>query len=1343
MKELVRPVLLWSLLAFVMALLGFATSYHVPQLKNWILNEITIQAKDRMQISVLAAELNFTVLPLGIELKDIHVLPRADHKDPYRRIYIRRLAAGLDPLSLIAGNFGLSLIEFEGSDIQLQIPGLSANTSPEPTAKKTRASFMKEWIQRILKIPVHFLRLKDTRIAILGPENENHMEAKGIDLEIENRFKQLQIEIQVPSFEWTEQAQRQRGIQLKVAARGVLAPNQSYLQSLRIESGDSFAEVSGRFQGEKQQFRFQKENIDANADVDLSLLKPVIRLIDPSIAIPDIAGRLSLDLHGGRGMDTPLQIQGIAKGKDLFIKGRALGNINAPIVYRDQVLMSPGISLSHPAGAVNLKQVRVSFEPEIRTQATLDVQQLELAQLLKSVGAGSVPLLMNLKGLLDCEGTITRTPIIECAGKVNGSDFVVWSGRRDNLVVSLPLFQVEGKVKVDNTGVFPSGTIRLPQSEGKAEGQVLFATGFMFKFSSEGLNLKDLASVAGLKLEGQTALTGKTQGDSASATVNFETQTKDLWISDFGLGNVKSNGGYESGTLSFHDIEGNFRSSRYRGDISLLLYESRIQGQVTSQLLEMNDLQRLLSRKADLPIQGVGLGRAEAKFEGPFDFTRLSYTMNSSFQSGSVDNENFQELHFDVLSQNGNVRTQRALIKKGRGSIQMKADVSPDGILQANVKSTDLTIQDFQVLSDLGLNVTGTLSSEINLKGPILRPQFQMRNRLSETYIGDQPVADSEAAVLWNRELISMEVRLLGKSLIAEATFPRVETIPFQFHIATERFNFAPLFGLLNSNSESRDFQGLLTMEGDLRSEPGGGFWTSKGSIRVGEFALKKDRLSLAAKEPLDLAFSGNHVSSNTWTLKGDQTDLKLKVNPSTENALDFQVQGGLELSLISFLTPFLEDLRGVLSGGATFKGSLSQPNWSGSFKLQQGYVRLKEFIHSFENLSADLSLYRNLVTIENLLAQFGGGKLTGAGNVELVHLNELPLDIKGALEGVSLNVPAGVATTGDGNYRLTGSWFPFLLQGTYRIRDGVMTKNLDAEETQNVASKRRSSLLPQFLTTKDMEPLNFNLNVQFPQGFKVRNNLVDLVANGELQIRGSSLNPILNGEVLFRKGGKLFFRDTPFDIQVGSLKFNDPKENNPYVYISGTTRLTQTLPGRTGFFDLSMLAQGNAKNMSIQLRSQPPLPEQDIISLLALGVTTNEIQNQARTGANTKELQNLENRQNYELGSAILSQSPVGKEIRKRTGFDVKFSSAVDQVDYEPLPRIVLSKQWNPKVKTSASRTIGTRVLQDVKLEYQLNNSLSVIGSWNGRAVDEGNNVQSGDQDFFGLDLQYKVEFK
>ncbi|MBX9768246.1 MAG: hypothetical protein K2X47_13310, partial [Bdellovibrionales bacterium] len=219
MREIIRPFLAWSLLALVMALLGFTTSYHIPQLKKWVLNEVAIQAQEKLQSTILISELNFTVIPLGIELKNIHILPRKDRQDPFRRIYLRRLSAGLDPLSLIAGNFGLSFIEVDGSDVQLRAELLAGSgvDAQSINLKKTKSSFMKEWVQRILKVPVHFLRLKETRIAILGQKNDVQMEAREIELEIENRFKQLQVSVQVPVFRWIEPEHANEGIQLKVA----------------------------------------------------------------------------------------------------------------------------------------------------------------------------------------------------------------------------------------------------------------------------------------------------------------------------------------------------------------------------------------------------------------------------------------------------------------------------------------------------------------------------------------------------------------------------------------------------------------------------------------------------------------------------------------------------------------------------------------------------------------------------------------------------------------------------------------------------------------------------------------------------------------------------------------------------------------------------------------------------------------------------------------------------------------------------------------------------------------------------------------------------------------------
>lgn len=111
--------------------------------------------------------------------------------------------------------------------------------------------------------------------------------------------------------------------------------------------------------------------------------------------------------------------------------------------------------------------------------------------------------------------------------------------------------------------------------------------------------------------------------------------------------------------------------------------------------------------------------------------------------------------------------------------------------------------------------------------------------------------------------------------------------------------------------------------------------------------------------------------------------------------------------------------------------------------------------------------------------------------------------------------------------------------------------------------------------------------------------------------------------------------------------------------------------------------------------------------------------------------------------GAAALLQKASGRKLKDSLGLDVKVSSTSSQPtpDNASTPKVTFSKQWTPKFGASASSTLQANPSNDVKLEYKMNKNISVIGSWEGKETNPETEVP--DQSVFGLDLEYKVQFK
>ncbi|HEX4922989.1 MAG TPA: translocation/assembly module TamB domain-containing protein, partial [Bdellovibrionales bacterium] len=111
------------------------------------------------------------------------------------------------------------------------------------------------------------------------------------------------------------------------------------------------------------------------------------------------------------------------------------------------------------------------------------------------------------------------------------------------------------------------------------------------------------------------------------------------------------------------------------------------------------------------------------------------------------------------------------------------------------------------------------------------------------------------------------------------------------------------------------------------------------------------------------------------------------------------------------------------------------------------------------------------------------------------------------------------------------------------------------------------------------------------------------------------------------------------------------------------------------------------------------------------------------------------------EIGSAILSQNLKVKT--KWVDLRVAATSSTDDTRVGD-SKVVMSRQWTPKMTTSVSRTILTNKTEG-NVRYQLNDNLSALFNWENREYGEEEQKETTQKssEKFGVGLEYGVEFK
>jgi translocation and assembly module TamB len=98
-----------------------------------------------------------------------------------------------------------------------------------------------------------------------------------------------------------------------------------------------------------------------------------------------------------------------------------------------------------------------------------------------------------------------------------------------------------------------------------------------------------------------------------------------------------------------------------------------------------------------------------------------------------------------------------------------------------------------------------------------------------------------------------------------------------------------------------------------------------------------------------------------------------------------------------------------------------------------------------------------------------------------------------------------------------------------------------------------------------------------------------------DLRVRGTAARPAILGRVNITDG-KLVFFGNPYTINRGSIGFYNPVRIQPILDLS--------LETQTQGVDVTLRVTGPLDNMKLSYTSDPPLPFQEIISLLAAGTT-------------------------------------------------------------------------------------------------------------------------------------------
>ncbi len=1227
----------------------------------------------------------------------------------------------VDPLGLLFGQVRLSALIADGVSIRVDLDKIKNNGTPE--ALPIREIF--RWTD---KIPLDRLAVRRTQLSLFSKSKKFEAQIKPLDALLTNNITGLTLRLYAPgisltSSEWPEPAG------LSIESLITLEAKRLIIQSAQIMSLGQTLKLQGTFNDPANLLKKPTGQVDVNL---ISDLQPIGEKLKSFLKkdLPDLNGQVrveskvtfqSLDNFSGK-----LQIE----SKEIQVAQFDVGNMKAVGSFENRKFDFPEIAITHSAGKAFLRRASLNLSEDFDFKALADVTDLDLQKLFIALDLRRIPVWLQARGELPCEGRIKNFQMT-CKGEVDVQDLQVRSSMKPdaNTIIEVESGRVRGDLLVDLEKVRLNTVVQIGEDKGNFGGDVVYSKGFLYKFDSGSLDFKNIKNLAGFDFQGKLTLQGFTQGDSDAADVEIKAFAKDFYFEKYFLGDMAAVVKYDDGHLKLQQIEGTFPQSNYRGQVDINIRGERLSGNLELPKVDLRDIAKALEGFYTFPVVVWGSGSGRMEFSGPFDFWKMNYVVKSQFRNGIIHSESFSSLDFNVESRDGAIVARQVELKKNASTLKVTGAIDSDKTAKINFDGTNWRMEESEFVNRFKTSIVGALNFNATLNGPFTQPEMSARGHLAELLIDEQEMPSSFFQVKLNKKFVEGQANLFGNKIQTELRIPfSEESRNLRLKIKTQEWDFATALALLGASQLQQEYESQLTSEIDLASESGE--WDAlTGSISVRNFYLKRGNLWLRNDSPLDIRFNRGLIYAKNILLSGPDSEVKMNGEGFNINNLNLSVDAKTDLRLAQIFTPFLDDLGGPFSVRATLGGSYKKPELLGSARIENAFVKLKGFPHPFEKLKTDIVFSHSKILLQNIKGILAGGNFRGEGAITINGINDIPSHINIRAEGLNIQFPEKITSKGDAALVFSGRWFPFVLSGTYNVRSALFEKDFAAGEA--LPNQIRESIyLPRALKDISFEPVVLDLQVNIDRNAQVRNAQMDGTVLGQLQVKGSPQNISVMGKLNIEKGSKLIFKDKVFEVQSGTATFSNPSELNPDLFISAQARVAD--------YDVNLSIQGLAKDPTIRLTSVPPLADQEIVSLLALGVTSQTLE--------TVQSKDQATRAGYEVGAVLLNQLGGKKRLESTLGVDIQITSSFDTSASTNVPKVVFNKKFSRKWNASYSRGMTTDRSNEVKIQYQISNNWSAIGSWEERALQQGTTVETinaESQSIFGLDLQYRREFR
>jgi translocation and assembly module TamB len=701
--------------------------------------------------------------------------------------------------------------------------------------------------------------------------------------------------------------------------------------------------------------------------------------------------------------------------------------------------------------------------------------------------------------------------------------------------------------------------------------------------------------------------------------------------------------------------------------------------------VSMDDVQPFLAR--NLPVTGTLSAQLQAS--GPV--RNLDGSGWVELENGSAWGEPVSHLRAEGTLANQVWKVSSASLAAPAGILTGSGSYDTrSGQFNVQALSAGLDIARVDWLRRRNVDIAGTLNGSLTGSGTLDDPRLETHAEITSLALAGKRLGDLflGAHTVGETLNLTLSTHFEGAAFSMQGQTVMNGDYPTQAEMKFSHFDIGALLKLAHVESINGEsaLAGTVTVAGPLRHPE-----QLHGEARLEELSVTLAGVQLQSEGGMHATLADERIHLDPLHITGENTDLHMQGDLALKGTrqLDLAASGSINLKLAETLDPDL-----TASGTTTFQveahGPLNNPGLRGRIDFENSSLSLEDLPNGLSQLHGTLEFNQNRLDVTSLTAMSGGGLLSVGGSLSYQHGIYANLTVTG--KSIRIRYPQGVSSLADATLRLEGAQTNLLLSGNVLITRFSASPDLDLA----ALAAQAGAVHPVTAPDAPSNHVRLDVHVSSSPQLNFQNAFAKLAGDVDLRLHGTVATPSLLGRVSITEGSANI-AGTRYDLERGDIDFTNPIRIEPVIDLTATAHVED--------YDITLALHGTPEKMAVTYRSDPPLPESDVVALLALGHT--ESQQRLYTQQQEQALNNPST--DALLGGAL--NATVSSRVQKLFGAgSVKIDPNYLGAFGNSTSRITVQEQLGRNVILTYATDVNTTGQQLLQAEVAINRHVSLV---------------------------------